>query len=174
MIIDATERRHHRPKDNAQQKALYSGKKKTHTIKNTVIVDVERYIHFLGITTQGNIHDINLLNIDLLGKITNALKEIKILVDLGYLGIKDYVELDDLLIPFKKPRKSKNNPKPQLSDEQKAYNKELSAQRVIVEHVLAHVKRFSVLTDVFRNKINEWDDLFITIVASIHNLEKIY
>lgn len=139
-----------------------------------MIVDVKRYIHFLGITTQGSIHDMNLLNIDLLSKITNALKKVKILVDLGYLGIKDYTELEHLLIPFKKNRKSKNNPKPQLTDEQKAFNKELSAQRVIVENVLAHVKRFSALTDVFRNRINEWDDLFITIAASIHNLEKLY
>ncbi len=139
-----------------------------------MIVDLKRYIHFLGITTQGSIHDMNLLNIDLLSKITNALKKIKILVDLGYLGIKDYTELEHLLIPFKKNRKSKNNPKPQLTDEQKAFNKELSAQRVIVENVLAHVKRFSALTDVFRNRINEWDDLFITIAASIHNLEKLY
>jgi hypothetical protein len=139
-----------------------------------VIVDFKRYIHFLGITTQGSIHDMNLLNIDLLSKVTNALKKIEILVDLGYFGIKDYVELEHLLMPFKKPRKSKNNPKPKLTDEQKAYNKELSSQRVVVEHVLAHIKRFSVLTDVFRNRINEWDDLFITIIASIHNLEKIY
>ena len=137
-------------------------------------MDVKRYIHFLGISTQGSVHDMNLLNIDLLSKITNALKKVQILVDLGYLGIKDYIELECLLIPFKKPRKSKNNPKPQLTDDQKAYNKELSSQRVIVEHVLAHLKRFSVLTDVFRNRINEWDDLFITIAASIHNLEKIY
>ena len=115
-----------------------------------------------------------LLDIDILSKITHALKKIKILVDLGYLGIQKYTELEELLIPFKKTRKSKNNLKPELTDEQKQFNKELSAQRVIVENVLAHIKIFSALTDVFRNRKNHWDDLFISIAASIHNLEKIY
>ena len=115
-----------------------------------------------------------LLDIDILSKITHALKKIKILVDLGYLGIQKYTELEELLIPFKKTRKSKNNLKPELTDEQKQFNKELSAQRVIVENVLAHIKRFPALTDVFRNRKNHWDDLFISIAASIHNLEKIY
>lgn len=174
MIIDATERRHYRPKNDQQQKALYSGKKKAHTIKNTIIVDLKRYIHLLGITTQGSIHDIRLLDLDLLSKITNALKQIRILVDLGYLAINDYIELEHLVIPFKKPRKSKDNPKPELTDEQKQFNKELSAQRVIVEHVLAHIKRFAALTHVYRNRTNDYDDLFIIIAASIHNLALIY
>ncbi len=48
LIVDATERRFHRPKDKDTQKALYSGKKKAHTVKNTLIVD--KKIHtFLGI-----------------------------------------------------------------------------------------------------------------------------
>ena len=113
-----------------------------------------------------------LLDIDILSKITQALKKIRILVDLGYLGIQKYTELEELLIPFKKPRKSKDNPKTELTEEQKQFNKELSAQRVIVENVLALIKRFSALKDVFRNRKNDWDDLFITIAASIHNLEK--
>ena len=110
----------------------------------------------------------------MLEKITNALKHIQILVDLGYLAINDYIELDNLVMPFKKARKSKDNPKPELSDEQKQFNKELSKQRVIVEHVLAHIKRFAALTQVYRNKINDYDDLFIIIAASIHNLAKTY
>ena len=118
-----------------------------------------------------------LLDIDILSKITQALKKIRILVDLGCLGIQKYTELEELLIPFKKPRKSrksKDNPKPELTEEQKQFNKELSAQRVIVENVLALIKRFSALTEVFRNRKYDWDDLFITIAASIHNLEKKY
>jgi hypothetical protein len=135
---------------------------------------LKRYIHFLGITTQGNIHDLRLLDLDLLGKITNALKQIRVLVDLGYLAINDYIELEQLVIPFKKPRKSKENPKPELTDDQKQFNKELSGQRVIVEHVLAHIKRFAALTQVHRNRSNDYDDLFIIIAASIHNLENSY
>ena len=39
FMIDGTERPVRRPKDGAQQKALYSGKKKRHTVKNNVITD---------------------------------------------------------------------------------------------------------------------------------------
>lgn len=39
LIIDASERRFHRPKDKDVQKTLYSGKKKAHTVKNTLITD---------------------------------------------------------------------------------------------------------------------------------------
>ena len=37
-------------------------------------------------------------------------------------------------IPFKKPCSSAKNPKPELTPEQKAYNKEVSSKRIIVEH----------------------------------------
>jgi hypothetical protein len=37
LIIDATERPHCRPKDQYEQQRKYSGKKKCHTVKNTVI-----------------------------------------------------------------------------------------------------------------------------------------
>ena len=37
VLIDATERKHRRPSKDEEQKELYSGKKKQHTVKNTVI-----------------------------------------------------------------------------------------------------------------------------------------
>ena len=57
-----------------------------------------------------------------------------VLVDLGDLSIiKDYEGDENIHIPFKKPRKSKNHPNPSLTPEQKEYNKELSSIRVLVE-----------------------------------------
>ena len=40
-------------------------------------------------------------------------------VDLGYLGIQSDYRGDRIAIPTKKPRKSKKNPSPQLSHEQR-------------------------------------------------------
>lgn len=42
LFIDGTERRVQRPKDKESQKNHYSGKKKTHTKKNLVIVDSKK------------------------------------------------------------------------------------------------------------------------------------
>src|SRR5712692_1434790 len=54
---DGTERRIQRPKDPAQQKSHYSGKKKCHTVKNVVLVDQQLSIAFLSPTHPGTVHD---------------------------------------------------------------------------------------------------------------------
>ena len=58
MAIDGTERRRQRPTDAAQQKELYSGKKKTHTDKNLVLVNEHTTkVVYLGPTVAGKTHD---------------------------------------------------------------------------------------------------------------------
>jgi hypothetical protein len=58
LIIDGTERRRQRPKNPEKQALHYSGKKKTHTDKNVVIVDLRRKdIGFLSRTYVGKTHD---------------------------------------------------------------------------------------------------------------------
>jgi hypothetical protein len=54
---DGTERRIQRPKDATQQKSYYSGKKKSHTVKNVVLVDQQMTIQFLSQTHAGSVHD---------------------------------------------------------------------------------------------------------------------
>jgi len=61
LLIDATERPHSRPIDEAQQKDLYSGKKKRHTLKNTIMSTVTKWIVFLGGTFSGHEHDYTML-----------------------------------------------------------------------------------------------------------------
>jgi DDE superfamily endonuclease/Helix-turn-helix of DDE superfamily endonuclease len=58
LIIDATERRRQRPKNPEKQALHYSGKKKTHTDKNVVIVNVpNRRVEFLSQTYAGKTHE---------------------------------------------------------------------------------------------------------------------
>ena len=58
LAIDGTERRRQRPTDATQQKAHYSGKKKTHTDKNIVLVnETTRKVIYLGPTVVGKTHD---------------------------------------------------------------------------------------------------------------------
>ncbi|RKZ35582.1 MAG: hypothetical protein DRQ41_15735 [Gammaproteobacteria bacterium] len=54
VLIDVTEKNHFRPKNNSKQKKYYSGKKKRHTVKNTLISDTKRRVIFLGRTFKGN------------------------------------------------------------------------------------------------------------------------
>src|SRR5690242_2414196 len=58
VIIDGTERRRQRPKSPEKQALHYSGKKKTHTDKNVVIVTLPRErVGFLSHTCVGKTHD---------------------------------------------------------------------------------------------------------------------
>lgn len=174
VIIDATERPCVRPSDYDTQKGYYSGKKSTHTMKNTVIITYSSKIVFLGDTNPGKIHDYKLLK-DELPPNENWFKDVTVFVDLGYLGIaKDYSNNTTINIPHKKPRKSKNNPNPQLTDQQKEENKKLSRDRVKVEHVIGSMKRFYCLVHRCRNHLKEFKDYFIAIAAGIHNLKLHY
>ena len=61
LLIDATERAYHRSTEDAKQRDHYSGKKKQHTLKNTVMSLPDKYIVFLGRTFSGRHHDYSML-----------------------------------------------------------------------------------------------------------------
>ena len=68
----------------------------------------------------------------------------RVRVDLGFVGFdKDY-ECKELLIPHKKPKKQ------ELTAEQKAENKVLAKERIVVEHSIAGLKRYRILSDRLR------------------------
>ena len=140
ILIDVTERNHFRPKNNQLQKKYYSGKKKRHTVKNTLISDTKRRVIFLGRTFKGSSHDYKIFKKELPPSRLDF-ESVKIAVDLGYQGIKkDYSSAQQISIPNKKPRKSKENPNPSLTRKQKAQNKKMASKRVVVEQIgRAHV-----------------------------------
>jgi len=73
-------------------------------------------------------------------------------------------------IPHKKPRKSKANPAPTLTDEQKEENRLSSSIRVIVEHAIGGMKRFNALVAKFRNRTSNFVDDVALSAAGLHNL----
>jgi hypothetical protein len=95
----------------------------------------------------------------------------KILVDLGYLGIeKDYALCcNGIAISIKKPRKSKKNSSPILTDEQKNQNREKSKMRVKVENTICGTKRLGIVSQIFRNKNLDFNDLCMEFACSLWN-----
>jgi len=58
LIIDGTDRRRQRPKNPAKQALHYSGKQKTHSDKNIVVVNAKtKRVGYLSPTYAGKIHD---------------------------------------------------------------------------------------------------------------------
>ncbi len=81
-------------------------------------------------------------------------------LDLGYKGIeKDYPKLNCVLpIKRKNPGRGKRGMKgSELSVEQKAFNKVLSSERVVVEHINSRVKKFRIWADEFGNRLKHYD-----------------
>ena len=67
-----------------------------------------------------------------------------------------FVKLDLFIRPKaantkKKPRKSKDNPEPKLTDAQKGHNKAVSKIRVRVEHAIKPMNIFNIMARVYRN-----------------------
>ncbi len=170
IFIDATVRRHHRPKDYERQKEYYDGKEKAHTVKNTVISNALKFILFLGLTVKGKEHDYSLLKKEF-DPSKSWFENLTVWIDLGYLGfVKDY-ECEQVNIPHKKPRKSKNNPNPELTAKQKEENKQISKVRVVVENAIGGIKRFRILVDTFRAKDSGLLDKAMFIAAGLWNFK---
>jgi hypothetical protein len=174
IMIDATERPHRRPHHDRKQKRYFSGKRRSHTLKNTVIGDVKNGILVVGPTAAGSRHDYALLK-DELNPHQPGLSSVEVYVDLAYQGIKDrYPTFHDIHIPYKKPRPSKNNPNPQLTSSQKKENRAISRVRVIVENLIGDMKSFQILSIKFRNRVKSFGDQVILLVAGLCNLKNNY
>ena len=129
----------------------------------------DKLIVFLGRTFSGHHHDYTMLKQEFPPEV-EWFTEMNVRVDLGYLGIKYDYRGDQIDIPTKKPRKSRKNPNPQLSEEQRAANTALSRVRIFIEHAIGGMKRYNILVHTFRNRIKNFEDDVIGICAGLWNL----
>ena len=128
-----------------------------------------KQVLFVGQTVYGGkTHDYSLLEKDI-DPAENWFLKYGLWVDLGYQGIEKEFGCGDLKIPFKKPRKSKKNPDPKLTPEQKEYNRFVGKNRVVVENCIAGVKRFHILRNKFRYKSLQIYDETIELCAGLWN-----
>jgi hypothetical protein len=161
--IDGTERRRQRPKNKEEQKLFYSGKKKSHTVKNNVIVTVgNRRVEYLSHTWEGKKHDKTICDVE-----GHEFPEGTILYkDTGFQGYEPSGV--HTFQPKKKPRGG------ELSIEEKEQNSLISKVRIVVEHVICGIKRCRIVKDVFRNTKDRFDDLVMDIACGLHNLRTAY
>ena len=89
-------------------------------------------------------------------------KEVKCLADKGYQGIQKYHYLSQT--PKKKLRKCTFSPL------DKKVNKKLAQERVGIENVFAHLKRFRILQGRYRNRRKRFG-LRFNLISAIYNYE---
>jgi hypothetical protein len=97
---------------------------------------------------------------DTIGK--NVDGSIILQTDLGYLGIKRLHANSQ--VPYKE---SKNHA---LTVREKAYNKRLARQRVVIEHINAKIKTFKIMAYPYRNHCKK-HLLRMTLICGIINFE---
>jgi hypothetical protein len=142
-------------------------------LKNTVMSMPDKFIVFLGRTFSGHNHDYSMLKQELPPDLA-WFRDLEVWVDLAYQGIQSDYEGDLIEIPHKKPRKSKKNPHPELTLEQRAENKAVSQIRIFVEHAIGGMKRFNILVQRFRNHTEDFEDDSVGICAGLWNLNLCY
>ena len=171
IIIDGVESRRARPQDEEHQKACYSGKKKCHTVKLLVISDHQRKLLFVSPLFDGSVHDYTMMT-SLFDPALPWFDNLTVRLDLGFLGAeKDYGISSNILLPHKKPRKSKKNPCPELTDAQKKENRMLAKTRIIVEHAIGGMKHFYCLAHRIRNRSISLINLFFSLPAGLWNMK---
>ena len=94
-------------------------------------------ILFVGRTFSGHHHDYAMLKAEFPPDY-DWFATLKVLVDLGYLGIRTDYAGTEILVPHKKPRKCQHHSQPTLTADQKAHNRAVSQVRIAIEHAFRH------------------------------------
>jgi hypothetical protein len=157
FLIDGTERRINRPKDKADRKTYYSGKKKTHTVKNLIVPDRGGKVRYLSDTYEGKKHDKAIADEeDLRFPPGSTLWQ-----DSGFQGFTP--EGVTIQQPKKKPRNGS------LTAIDKLNNQSISSLRVEVEHHIGGIKRCQILVQPFRNWVDHYVDDVMETACGLHN-----
>jgi len=157
--IDGTERRRQRPKDPEKQRDHYSGKKKAHTDKNVILADERtRQAVYLSQTCAGKTNDKQVAEQEAIHYPDGT----RLTKDMGFQG---YEPANVLTIQPKKQRRGSF-----LSLTDRLSNRLIASARIVVEHVIAGIKRCRIVKDVFRNTMPGFSDLVMQIACSLHNL----
>src|SRR5262249_12826721 len=124
---------HKIPQSNKRNIAV----KKDHTVKNNLIIDMEeRLVRYLSQTFAGRIHDKRICDEEDYTFPPGCV----LFKDTGFQGCEP-----ENVITYQPQKKPRNH---ELSAEEKAENQLISSIRILVEHVIASVKRCRIVHDV--------------------------
>ena len=152
LIVDPSEQARERPGGYDEQKEFYSGKKKTHTLKNQFIVlpDGKDIVDIL-LGVPGPKSDINLLR----QRFQQFASEQR------FGGDKAYQGEPLVTTPHKKPLGG------QLTALQKQQNRDFSKQRIFVEHVIRLIKIFNVARERFRLTYFNYEPVILAVCGLV-------
>jgi hypothetical protein len=144
LVVDTKEQRVRRPTGgHAAQKPYYSMKKRAHTLKTQIAVRPDGRIESVGGSVPGGSkHDKTLLlESGLLGRLGEGRAA---MADKAYENIR----VKDPAAPLITPQPARRNHP--LSEHQRVANRFIARYRIVVEHAVAQLNRYTVLRQVYR------------------------
>ena len=134
-----------------------SGKKKRHTVKTQLMVNNRGYIIHKIAYKKGKRHDYDVYkkNHPIIPKVLN-------IFDLGYVGVEtDFPEQLSVL-----PNRKKRNL--ELAQVEKGYNKDHSKKRIVIEHTICRLKKYRIMSDVFRNRLRKYNKMSYIVTGLVN------
>ncbi len=152
LTVDSTEQPIERPAAYEEQKKFFSGKKKSHTQKNQFIVlPSGQDIVDVKVGDPGPTSDINQFRA----------RQEEFEPEQKFKGDKGYIGEAQISTPHKKPKNK------ELTSAQKQSNKEFSASRIFVEHVIRVVKIFRVAQERFRLDRDTYEQVILAVCGLV-------
>lgn len=162
IIIDGTEQRIQRPESKEKQTETYSGKKKQNTRKCLIISTMDTYVHYVSKIYSGRQHDFSILKQEF-NPSENWFENFEVRLDLAYIGFdKEYPNS----IPYIPNKNYRKNPLTQI---QKDKNREFASKRIKIEHSIAGIKRYEIISAQSRLKDEDLYDKILAICAGLWN-----
>jgi DDE superfamily endonuclease len=144
VIIDTFEQRVQRCKDRKDADAHFSGKKKQHTLKGQVAVDVdEGTVCDVPESVPGPTADLTLLKAS--GLLSRLGEGVGAIGDLAYIGIAEAHPHGLGATPRRKPRGKDRPP------EDVCFNRAFAKRRIKVEHTIGRMRRYQSLSQTDRH-----------------------
>lgn len=146
-------------KSQLRVKNTERGKKKRTTVKNNVITERRRggKVKLWSETVEGKKHDKKLADEEGYQFPPGS----KLWKDTGFQGYEP--EKVTTFQPKKKPRGG------ELTAAEKEQNRDISSQRIPVEHHIGGVKRSRIVQNTFRNRKDDYIDLVMETACGLHN-----
>jgi len=157
--VDATEQPIQRPSEKLARKQYYSGKQSEHTIKSQMLTTKKLILHVSG-NVPGSVSDSTVLAGS--GIMHSIPADVQVNLDRGYEGAEDRYPNNKI---YKAKRAQRNHP---LTLFEKLYNHLLNKTRILVEHVIGYVKKFRIVSELFRNRRATHGDFFVAVAGLIN------
>lgn len=160
VMTDATEQPRQRPPRRSQRR-WYTGSRTRQTVKPQLPVNKAGRVLLVSASVPGRVHDYRLFQRE--GTAEHVPRAAPHYVDLGYDGAAIDYPTCHVIVPVKRRRNHRV-----LTRGERRFNRGHARLRVGIDHVLARLKHYQVLAQVYRHRIADYHRRFRNVAALVN------